>query len=266
MSNKQRMVLLVMLAGLIAGSCKSKKGLGTTARPGAVNKADSGIVDVKEIVLKTIDANENTFGFYQARAKASYKDDKQSVDLDLNIMMEKDRYIWMSVTALLGIEVARVLITPDSVKILDRLHRKCILTDFNYIQRMSNVPLRLQNLQNMVIGNTLFSNSVQKREVDTIMGVLAVYTAFGTQKQNTFYSPQFKAQRTTVAERDQSREMKISYSQFSHFNTNSYPSAIDINIRAEKNLSCTFELSNFVFEKKREAQFTIPSGYEVVRP
>jgi hypothetical protein len=263
MSNK----LIVLLAAVMvfAAACKSKKQAVQTPLIPVFTATDTTL-KVKEVVLNTIDAAANTFGFYQARAKAAYKDDKQSLDLDVNIMMEKDKYIWMSVTAVLGIEVARVMITPDSVKILDRLHRKCILTDFGYIQRMSNVPLKLNNLQNMIAGNTIFSNSVQKSEVDTVLGVLAVYTILNTQRQNTFYSPQLKAQRTTITERDQSREMKISYNGFSQFHANSYPNAIDINIRAEKNLSCNFELSNFVFDKKREAQFTIPSGYEMVRP
>lgn len=261
MNNK--LVLLVALA--VLASCKSKKSL-TNQPPPPVNKVDTKALEAEEAVLKTIDGNTNTFNFYQAKASASYKDDNQNLNLDLTIMMEKDRYIWMSVTALLGIEVARIMITPDSVKIMDRLHRKCIVTDFGYIQRMSNVPLKLANLQNMIVGNTVFSNSVQKSEVDTILGVLAIYTVLGTQKQNTFYSPQFKVQRTTIAEKDQSREMKIVYNRFSHSGINAYPDKIDINIRAEKNVSCTFELSNFVFEKKREVQFAVPSSYEVVRP
>lgn len=261
MNNK--LVLLVALA-VIAG-CKSKKAV-TNQVPHQVNKVDTNALEAKEAVLKTIDGNTNTFNFYQAKASASYKDDQQNLNLDISIMMEKDQYIWMSVTALLGIEVARIMITPDSVKIMDRLHRKCIVTDFAYIQRMSNVPLKLENLQSMIVGNTLFPNSVQKSEVDTILGVLAIYTTLGTQKQNTFYSPQFKAQRTTIAEKDQSREMKIAYNGFSNFGTNTYPNKIDINIRAEKNVSCNFELSNFVFEKKRGVQFSVPSSYEVVRP
>lgn len=263
MSNK--LTGFVLAVAVFTVACKSKKNIVQAPQKPAEAVVDTTL-KAKEVVLNGIEATANTFGFYQARAKATYKDDKQNLELDVNIMMEKDKYIWMSVTAVLGIEVARIMITPDSVKILDRLHRKCVLTDFGYIQRMGNVPLKLNNLQNMIVGNTIFSNSVQKSEVDTVLGVLAVYTILNTQRQNTFYSPQLKAQRTTITERDQSREMKIVYNGFSQYHTNSYPNAIDINIRAEKNLSCNFVLSNFVFDKKREAQFTIPSGYEMVRP
>lgn len=261
-----KLISCFLVCSVVMFSCKSRKAAVIGPEPVQPGEAGASRRQADELTLKSIDASANTFGFYQARAKAAYRDDAQSVDFDISIMMEKDRYIWMSVTALLGIEVARVMITPDSVKILDRLHRRCIITDFGYIQRMSNVPLKLENLQNIIVGNTVFPNSVQKSEVDTVLNVLAVYTRLATQRQNTFYNPQFRPQRTTVAENNQSREMKIVYNAFSVFGQNTFPSSIDINIRAEKNLQCTFELGNFVFEKKRDAQFSVPSSYEVVRP
>jgi outer membrane biogenesis lipoprotein LolB len=253
-------LLLVMVT---AFGCKSKKV--TRTETIKTNLPQQGPTPI-EVVLNTIDANVNNFSFYQSRAKVNYKDDNQKVELDINLVMEKDQYIWMSVTAVLGIEVARIMITQDSVKILDRLHRKYIATDFDYIQRLSNVPLKLNNLQNLIIGNTVFGNSVQKSVVDTILGAISVSTIINTQKQTTFYNANYKVNRTLIEEQNQSRQLNITYPTYSAFDQNVYPNAMNINIRAEKNLECTFELSNFVFTKKRETQFTVPSGYEVVKP
>jgi hypothetical protein len=252
----------VLLIGA-TNSCKSKKIAPT--KPLETKLLQEG-PNPTEVLLNTIDANINNFSFYQSRAKVNYKDDKQKVELDVNLIMEKDQYIWMSVTAVLGIEVARVMITQDSVKILDRLHRKYIVADFNYIQRLSNVPLKLNNLQNLIGGNTIFNNSVQKSVVDTILGALSVSTLINTQKQTTFYNTNYKVNRTLIAEQNQSRQLNITYPTYATFDQNMYPSTLNINIRAEKNIECTFELSNFVFTKKRETQFTVPSGYEVVKP
>lgn len=253
-------VLLVMATAI---GCKSKKITRTVTIK--TNLPQQGPTPT-EVVLNTIDANVNNFSFYQSRAKVNYQDDKQKIELDINLVMEKDQYIWMSVTAVLGIEVARIMITQDSVKILDRLHRKYIATDFDYIQRMSNVPLKLNNLQNLIIGNTIFSNSVQKSVVDTILGNITVSTLINTQKQTTFYNTSYKVNRTLIEDQNQSRQLHITYPTYSTFDQNVYPNAMNINIRAEKKLECTFELSNFVFTKKRETQFTVPSGYEVVKP
>ena len=263
MSNKLFWTFCCLLLIVATNSCKSKKVVST--KPVETKLPQHGPTPT-EIVLNTIDANTNNFSFYQSRAKVNYKDDKQKVELDVNLIMEKDQYIWMSVTAVLGIEVARIMITQDSVKILDRLHRKYIASDFDYVQRMSNVPLKLNNLQNLIIGNTVFNNSVQKSVVDTILGALSVSTLINTQKQTTFYNTNYKVNRTLIAEQNQSRQLSITYPTYATFDQNVYPSALNINIRAEKNIECTFELSNFVFTKKRETQFTVPSGYEVVKP
>ncbi len=264
MSNKQFLVLFSALALVFSVGCKSKK-MGSKT-PITTNLPQQSGPNPTQVVINTVNANVNTFSFYQARAKAKYKDDKQKIDLDVTLVMEKDQYIWMSVTAILGIEVARVLITQDSVKILDRLHRKCIVTDFGYIQRMSNVPLKLHNLQNLIVGNTIFGNSVQKSVVDTILGALSISTQINTQKQTTTYNANYKVNRSLIAEQNQSRQLNITYPNYSSFGQNVLPNAININIRAEKNIECNFELSNFVFDKKREFQFTVPSGYEVVKP
>ncbi|MFN3444260.1 MAG: DUF4292 domain-containing protein [Bacteroidia bacterium] len=263
MSNKLFWTFCCLLLIVATNSCKSKKVVST--KPVETKLPQQGPTPT-EVVLNTVDANTNNFSFYQSRAKVNYKDDKQKVELDVNLIMEKDQYIWMSVTAVLGIEVARIMITQDSVKILDRLNRKYIAADFDYIQRMSNVPLKLNNLQNLIVGNTVFNNSVQKSVVDTILGALSVSTLINTQKQTTFYNTNYKVNRTLIAEQNQSRQLSITYPTYATFDQNVYPSALNINIRAEKNIECTFELSNFVFTKKRETQFTVPSGYEVVKP
>lgn len=263
MSNKLFWTFCCLLLIVATNSCKSKKVVST--KPVETKLPQQGPTPT-EVVLNTVDANTNNFSFYQSRAKVNYKYDKQKVELDVNLIMEKDQYIWMSVTAVLGIEVARIMITQDSVKILDRLHRKYIAADFDYIQRMSNVPLKLNNLQNLIVGNTVFNNSVQKSVVDTILGALSVSTLINTQNQTTFYNTNYKVNRTLIAEQNQSRQLSITYPTYATFDQNVYPSALNINIRAEKNIECTFELSNFVFTKKRETQFTVPSGYEVVKP
>lgn len=259
--NKFRLLAFCLALIIATVSCKTKKDLvvkkdeRTEIAPGPT---------AKQMVINTVKLNENTFSYYSARAKANYDDGDQKADLDISIVMEKDKYIWMNVTAILGIEVARVMITPDSVKILDRLHRKYIATDFAYLQKMSNVPLRLNNLQNLLAGNAVFDTETNKSVIDTVLGNLAVYTALGQQKQVTFFTQGFKAQRTTITDEQSKREMKVVYNKFYQGAAIPYPSDLDIHISAEKKVECHFELSNFVFEKKREVQFVVPKNYETV--
>ncbi len=260
----KRIVTLILVSTFLF-ACRSKKN--TTYVP-LESRQDSMTKEkqVKEEILNQIVQGENRFTFYQANVKADYKEDSKGLGFDILLVMEKDKYIWMSITALLGIEVARVMITTDSVRILDRLHRKCISTDFSYLQQMSNVPFQLENLQNLIIGNTIFKNSEEKSLIDTLLGNIAVYTLLNSQKQSTFYNNQYRPQKSIITDQNQQKELKVDYNLFTQTDRMVLPSKIDINIRAEKRIDCVFELSNFVFEKKREVQFNVPSGYEIVKP
>ncbi|RYG21494.1 MAG: DUF4292 domain-containing protein, partial [Chitinophagaceae bacterium] len=49
------------------------------------------------------------------------------------IRIEKDKKIWVSVTAIAGIEVARAVITPDSLLLRDNLNKTYARKPFSYI-------------------------------------------------------------------------------------------------------------------------------------
>ena len=252
----------VFTVSFLMVQCKSKKAVTEYREPKELVR----VPKTEELVLEKINQSVNDFNYYQAKGVLKFDDGKQKQEVDVNIIMEKGRYIWMNVTAVLGVEVARVYITNDSVKILDRLHRKYIETDFAWINGLLNTPMKLENLQNLLVGNTIFNNYVQKSVIDTLLGNLAVYTNLQKHKQSTFYSPQFKVQRSEINETETQRLFKVAYEGFYESEQNKYPQRLDIHIRAEKNIDCTLQLGNFVFEKKREVQFTVPSSYERVKP
>ena len=72
--------------------------------------------------------------------------------MDVELVCEKDKYIWLKVTALFGIEAARVMITPDKIQLLDRLNRKHITASYTYLKNFTDIPLTFTQLQNMTNG------------------------------------------------------------------------------------------------------------------
>lgn len=262
--NKFRLALAVPAMLLLAvTSCKSKKGMKQEEKPVAGELAKP---TTKTILIDNITKSENNFSYYSANGKAYYKDKDTEQDLGVNIVMEKDKYIYMNVTAVLGITVARVMATPDSLVILDMLHRKCIIANYDYVKKMTNADLRLTNLQNLIIGNALFPNNEKGCVIDTVLNLIMVSNAITpTYIQNTVYSNNLKVTRSTITERSKNQEMKVEYADVYTQGSNAFPSKFNINIAAEKKMETTFELSNFVFEKKKEIQFAIPKSYETVR-
>jgi hypothetical protein len=262
MRSKIHYVLLFTIAlALLGTSCKSKKGLNQTKQPVAVAKPST-----KALLIEAIEKQQTTFSYYSAYGKAAYKDDHTKQELGVNIVMEKDKYIYMNVTALLGITVARVLATQDSIVILDMLHRKCIIAHYDYVRNLTHADLTLLQLQNLLVGNTLFPNNPEKSKIDSVLQYILISMPVSpTHTQQTMYREDLNVSRSTIMEPSKNQEMKVEYEEVYTLGGNQFPNKFSINIRAEKNMETRFELSNFVFEKKKDIQFTIPKSYETVR-
>lgn len=250
---------------VLFSACKTKKATTQPVEPAKVAVNENSAI---ETLLKSIELNRNDYNYINNRGKLKYDDGEQKADLDVVITLEKDKYIFMSVSAVLGLNVARVLATPDSLVILDLLHRKAIITNYDYLKRMSNVALTFTQLQNLIIGNAPFNHDLQTTITDTVLQQLFITQALpSNQTQSVGYElKSLRAQQTKVAERGGTKEFTINYYEAVYHKGYAYPSHININIRAEKNVKCEFELSNFVFEKKKDIVFSIPKTFTIVRP
>jgi hypothetical protein len=96
---------------------------------------------------------ELDFDYLTSRGKITYKDPTQEVSSSVDIRMKKDSIIWMSIKPMLGIEAARLVITKDSVMMIDRLNKTMVLLSFDSLNRKVNFPLDLKIVEALIIGN-----------------------------------------------------------------------------------------------------------------
>src|SRR5690606_9829395 len=101
---------------------------------------------------------------FSGRAKTKIEMGKNIQDVTLNVRIERDKAIWLSVTAILGVEVARILITPDSVKILNKLQGEYIAKPFHYIYNYTNRGVTFAILQDLLMAN-VSSNLLRTNDV-----------------------------------------------------------------------------------------------------
>ena len=255
------LMLVLLLIGVV--SCKSKKALVTEqAKTNTVEMPSANAT-----LLKTVAANENKFEYYNSSGSAKYKDNDQSYDFNVEVTMEKDKYVYLNVTAFLGISVARLWFTKDSICILDILHRKNFITNYHNLETISNVPLSLAQVQKVFIGNTIFLADEQKMNADTILSYILINTPINAQQvQTTYYANNtFKVNRSIVADKLTGRELRVEYAGFHNAGLNSFPKDFNINIRAEKNMECRMNLDYFAFDKKKEVKFVVPKSFQNVR-
>ncbi|MBC7486806.1 MAG: DUF4292 domain-containing protein [Cytophagaceae bacterium] len=96
-----------------------------------------------------------SFNYLVIKSKISFKSQGNSTNLTANIRIKKDSLIWLSITPGMGIEVVRAIITPDSVKVINRLDNKYDAYSISYIKQTLGINLNYYNLQNLLVGDML---------------------------------------------------------------------------------------------------------------
>lgn len=108
-------------------------------------------------LMKNIESNELEYNtLFAKRVDISLIDGKGSNSFKASMKIQRDSFIQISLTAPLGIEVARILLTTDSIKFVDIYHKKYFLSDYNYFYEKYDAHLNYDFVQN-ILTNTFFN-------------------------------------------------------------------------------------------------------------
>jgi hypothetical protein len=119
--------------------------------------------------------------------------DGQDNEVNAVVRIKKDSIIWIEIYAKVGpvtIKAFTALITPDSVKILDRTKKVVRLRSVNYLQDQVHLPVDFGTIQDILIGNPIFLDTanivyyrMEKRGISLFSGG-RIFTNFLTLNQD----------------------------------------------------------------------------------
>ena len=145
-------------------SCRSTKKLQS-----AISKKDTAIIiatppsandSSREIqaILENIQKNHIDFNTFSAKIKVDYSDNRgKQPDVNAFVRIKKDSLIWISINAtFLNIEAFRILISKDSIWILNKLEKQAEAHSLDYLEGVAKIPLDFKTLQDLIIGNPIF--------------------------------------------------------------------------------------------------------------
>lgn len=138
-------LLLTLSVPLLFISCSTSRK--TVAGPLTAIRAD--------VLIQKMKDSELEFQTFATRFSASYREGKSLTSFSGTMRIRNDSIIWLSFSPGMGIEVMRVAITRDSVKILDRIRNVGVIQDFSYLHRWVQGPLDLSMIQALFTGNCL---------------------------------------------------------------------------------------------------------------
>src|SRR5690606_14914956 len=142
--------ILGLILVLFLSACASKKIASTKdVSEKEVSKRE------KKNLLEGIADNALLFETFSTKAKTKLSLDNKSFNATLNIRIKHNEVIWISANAFLGIEAARIMITPDRIQIINRLQSTYVDKPFDYIYNFTSKGLSFQELEDLFVGNSL---------------------------------------------------------------------------------------------------------------
>ena len=139
--------LSVTVVIVTMAACSSSRRLGRTPTIGGLSGTDY----MEKVISQTPQWQNIT-------AKAALNLDmgtKGNAKVNATLRIRRGEVIRLSVAPLLGIEVARMDITPDNVLLIDRLNKRYVKVSFAELSRLANAELDFDVLQSLFM-NELF--------------------------------------------------------------------------------------------------------------
>lgn len=262
---------MILLCGALAlAGCKAKKQIIVNREPVAVTQPVPTTVKAAPTVnakLVAIQQKQATFNTFNGKAKARLVIDNDDNDVTLNIRIDRDKKIWVSVVAqvILSIEVARVMITPDSIIIVNKLQGVYTKKPFSYVYQYAGNQVSFKSLQALLIGNAMPELLNDRAEVSTDGANTIIAGLLQDLNYKLTIGADYKVSQTNLANNLAALTLQVNNSAFINADGRIIPSQIDIVSQAgAKKINISLHYNTAEFDKVLEYPFSIPDRYTPV--
>ena len=253
MSNFLRLLTLLVLVAL--SSCHRRLApLRPVTKPSAT-----------AVPTAAVKASNLTFRYFSAKARAQLDVPNLKQTVNLNIRIRQDSIIWLSISVA-GFEVARAHITPDSVRVINKLQREYYGGNFSYLKERFNVDVTFAQLQALLLGNYL-PPPADATPTITVEGPdqRVAYAQSGLAVQQLLSLAQGRVEQLAVRDPKTQNQYTVDYADFRPVEdvTVSFAYTTQLRVQQAQNTS-TVGLSyrNVDVDKEQLTfPFSVPSGY-----
>ena len=241
----------------------------TSIVPTPDNKPKFDSLSGKEAVIKKIESHNIDFDWFSAKVKADYDDNSgDNNNLNVAIKIKKDSVIWVSITKkVLGIdfEGLRVLVTKDSVKILDKQNKNIKYRSVAYLQEITQLPFDFKTLQNLLLGNPIFFD----KKVTSIktsganLQILSVGKLFKHLITLDSSSNNILHSKLDDVDMIRNRTCDITFADYETKDGKTFSTDRNITVTEKSKLDIHLNFKQYNFNEAQTFPFSIPKSYKV---
>jgi uncharacterized protein DUF4292 len=193
--------------------------------------------------------------------------------------MRTDSIIWISISPLLGIEVARIIATRDSIKFLDRFNKQYSATDYKYINKMFDLNIEFDIMQGVITGN-IFSYKKNKFNSVYIDDKYYILSTLSKSKLNRSLEEDdpskaivqdmwiddltYKIIKLSIEDKRVNKKLLTKYDDFNETDGGLFPFKSNTQIIASKNITINLEFTKVSLNQNLTYPFRIPASYDKI--
>jgi len=247
-------------------------------------------------LIDSITSNYLNFDTISIKFKIYVDFSDESHNLDGVYRIKKDSLIWISLTAPLGIEAARILLTQDSIYFLNKLKKEYFIKPFSFFENNYKVDLEFKDLQ-AILANQLFlfsetdeeknlemnPNSNERdyikktffKDKDSVNYVLKTHRKHKIKRsirrntkglivENIKITPKtFKISNIEILDYIDNRQLQINYNQFEPTNNQLFPRTVDFILKDSlKTFQVKLDYTKVTVNGETNFSFNIPKSYK----
>lgn len=267
---KQKAVLQIVacLVSLALFSCRSTKITRATFPSDTTARSTDSLSKEKELalaksILDKIKANRIQYKSFSAELKMDYEDDKgkKMNNLGVNIRMHYDSVIWVRVAGPLNVEGARILITKDSIKIVNKLEGTVTLRSAAEGQELLKLKMDFSTLQDLIIGNAVFLSDSISNIVTTQSVISFASSQPGLTSLFNIFADDYILQQCKITEPDAGRTGELTYGDYKVVDGRKIAFQRKIYVEDKNVVKVALDFKKMVFDQQESFPFPISPRY-----
>ena len=215
-------------------------------------------------IVKAHTAATQDFNTLAARMQVKYESPDQSQSITTSVRMEKDKTIWIK-ASILGITLAKVLITPEQVQFYESIDRSYFVGDFRLISDLLGTQINFEQAQALLLGNTMLDLNPSSMRTSIQNNKYRITPA--TQEANYLLSmllnpDNFMVHQTQISQPQEQRNLEVQYGPYQKLEGDFYPTQIAIEaLDVADKTSIGIKYKKIDLNVSVRFPFTIPDGY-----
>jgi hypothetical protein len=262
---------LLLLFGLFSvQSCKTKRSI--IKKPIKEHGED--------YLLTKLAESQMDFDWFSARTNITFVNNNNKTDFKGQLRMKKDSVIWFSFSPALGLEVARLKITVDSIKFINRIDRVYFEGDYELLSSFLQTSIDFDMIQSLLIGNdfTFYDNTSFRASIDAMEYRLSTTGRTKLKRhlrqedtpnifiQNIWLNPDnYKITRVNLREfGEENKRLQVEYSRFVPAGYKLFPSRIRFDLQADRKVLLDIDFSRIEVNNEQSFPFRVPERFSKI--